>query len=81
VNPGAAPAVLGGLHILEKTCNYCGAHLCVLASHAAGNHERHLFSCPECGKQYRIEAIAPPQVQLLRPRNDGKQDKYQETMF
>lgn len=70
------------LSIFEKTCVYCGARFRVLASHdlQGGDHEED-YACPECGKHYETDASAEPEVRLLRPRCDGKQDRYQETMF
>jgi hypothetical protein len=39
------------------------------------------YTCPECGKRYETEAGEEPQVELLQPRLDGKEDRYQDTMF
>ena len=39
------------------------------------------YECPECGKVYQADAAVQPEVHLLRPRSDGKDDRYQDTMF
>jgi len=72
-----------GLGIFEKTCVYCGARFRVLSTRAADplQLQSQEYECPGCGKQYEIDAAAPPEVQLLRGRTDGKDDRYQETMF
>lgn len=81
----AEPDVVGGLSIFEKTCAYCGARFRVLASQAAEDNpqDKHAqdYACPGCGKHYSLEAADEPEVRLLRPRSDGKDDQYQETMF
>lgn len=75
------PDIPGGLSIFEKSCTYCGARFRVLAQRAAPAGQAGDYACPECGKQYPLEASEEPEVQLLAPRRDGKQDRYQETMF
>jgi DNA-directed RNA polymerase subunit RPC12/RpoP len=75
------PALPGGLSIFETSCAYCGARLRVMATRAPHGDQREEYGCPECGKRYEIEAEAEPEVRLLRPRTDGKDDRYQETMF
>lgn len=77
----AEPAVAGTLSVFEISCTYCGARLRVLATQQAGESRREEYGCPECGKVYETEAFGEPEVQLLRPRTDGKHDRYQETMF
>ena len=52
-----------------------------LATQVPDHPHREEYACPECGKCYAAEASAEPEVQLLRPRTDGKNDRYQETMF
>lgn len=69
------------LRIFEQACRYCGARFRVLATTPAGEMHREEYACPECGKSYEVEAAAEPEVQLLQPRSDGKDDRYQETMF
>ena len=69
------------LSVFEKTCGYCGARFRVLATHVADDPHREDYACPECGKSYEVDAASEPEVQLLRPRSDGKNDRYQETMF
>ena len=76
------PDVTGSLSIFEKSCAYCGAHFRVLATRRADqqNHPEE-YACPACGKRYTVEAAGEPEVRLLRSRSDGKDDRYQETMF
>jgi DNA-directed RNA polymerase subunit RPC12/RpoP len=71
-----------GITIFERSCGYCGARFRVVASHRPEVHGHHEdYECPECGKRYEAEAVDPPEVLLLKPRTDGKHDRYQETMF
>jgi hypothetical protein len=77
----AEPDVVGGLGIFEKTCAWCGARFRVLATHIAEGHEHRDYACPDCGKQYSLEASDEPEVRLLQRRSDGRDDRYQETMF
>ena len=77
----AEPTVTAGLSIFEKTCGYCGAHFRVLVSRVPDHVGLEEYACPECGRRYQADAAAEPEVQLLRPRADGKDDRYQETMF
>lgn len=76
-----APDTQGHLSIFEQSCRYCGAGFRVIASHAGDGLHRESYACPECGMRYETEADAEPEVRLLRPRKDGKDDRYQETMF
>lgn len=76
-----APETQGGLSVFEQSCRYCGARFRVLASRPADEMHRETYACPECGKTYEVEAMVEPEVQLLQPRRDGKDDRYQETMF
>jgi predicted RNA-binding Zn-ribbon protein involved in translation (DUF1610 family) len=80
MDDAAQPDTPGGLSIFEKACVYCGARFRVLAPHDVLDHAES-YACPECGKEYQVEAADEPQVQLLMPRRDGKHDRYQETMF
>ena len=48
---------------------------------AADGNEAFDCACPECGKSYEVEAAMQPGVRLVAPRTDGKDDRYQETMF
>lgn len=75
------PAVPGTLSVFETSCAYCGARFRVLATLQADEGRREEYACPECGKAYETDAVGEPEVQLLRPRTDGKHDRYQETMF
>jgi hypothetical protein len=75
------PGVVGTLAVLENSCAYCGARFRVLATQMPeGNHPQE-YACPDCGKHYTMRAVEEPEVRLLRPRSDGKDDRYQETMF
>jgi predicted RNA-binding Zn-ribbon protein involved in translation (DUF1610 family) len=65
----------------EKTCTYCGAHFQVEVARRSGENAAQGFACPECGKSYEVRAVLAPQVRLVTPRSDGKDDQYQETMF
>jgi len=77
----AEPGHIGGLSIFERSCVYCGARFRVMASHVPQRGRSEDYACPECGKHYETESIAEPQVHLLKPRSDGKKDRYQETWF
>jgi hypothetical protein len=65
----------------ERSCLYCGARFEVAAGELPGEPEAQEYDCPECGKQYEVETTGLPNVHLLRQRSDGKNDRYQETMF
>ena len=73
--------ITAGLSIFEKSCAYCGARFRVLAARGPDHDHPADYACPECGKQYETEAALDPEVHLLKPRSDGKFDRYQETMF
>ena len=64
-----------------KPCGYCGARLAVFVSREVGSGEEHPYECPECGKDYLVHAALEPLVSVLEPRNDGKTDRYEETLF
>jgi len=69
--------------IVAKTCAFCGAKFEILltcAPHGEGD-EPFDCDCPECGMQYEVQAALQPAVRLVAPRSDGKNDRYQETMF
>ena len=66
---------------LPKACAFCGAKFEILVARAPEGNEPFDCECPECGKQYEVEAAMQPVVRLVAPRNDGKNDRYQETMF
>jgi len=74
-------ATLVGAGIFEKSCDYCGALFRVLANQSEHTSQAHEYACPACGKQYEIESVGNPRVRLLQWRTDGKDDRYQETMF
>ncbi|NML46105.1 hypothetical protein HHL11_20325 [Ramlibacter sp. G-1-2-2] len=80
MEPGDDEAGLA-VSIFEKSCLYCGARFRVLAPHGQQGDHREEYACPECGKEYQVDASVEPEVQLLQPRRDGKNDRYQETMF
>jgi transcription elongation factor Elf1 len=65
----------------EKTCAYCGAHFQVDIARRSGENVPQPFACPECGRTYEVRAAQAPQVRPVSPRSDGKDDRYQETMF
>ena len=77
----AARPEAGDPNIFEQSCEYCGARMRVLAAQVPQDNHTQDYECPECGKSYETEAAAEPRVQLLKPRTDGKDDKYQETFF
>ena len=64
-----------------QSCSYCGAQLEVEVARKHGSNKAQDYACPECGKGYGVRATEPPRVKLVTRRNDGKNDKYQETMF
>jgi hypothetical protein len=78
MNHSFEPESTAGLRIFERSCAYCGARFRVLAM--PGDFQED-YDCPECGKRYEIESYGEPEVTLLKPRTDGKTDRYQETMF
>lgn len=78
---GAEPQAPGGLSIFEKSCGYCGARFRVLATRSSDSNASRSYACPACGKSYELQAAADPEVRLMRGRTDGKDDRYQETMF
>jgi hypothetical protein len=75
------PALPGTLRVFENNCIYCGARFRVMAVQGRFARDMADYSCPECGKRYETEAGREPQVDLLRPRRDGKDDQYQDTVF
>jgi DNA-directed RNA polymerase subunit RPC12/RpoP len=75
------PEFTAGLSIFERSCGYCGARFRVLAAHNPASDHHEDYACPECGKRYETDAAVEPEVHLLKPRSDGKFDRYQETMF
>lgn len=67
--------------LLEKVCAYCGARMRLLVARAADGNEPFDYDCPECGKLYTVDAALQPQVECIGRRTDGRDDRYQETMF
>ena len=65
---------------VERACLYCGAWLQIKAR-AGPVTETRDYACPECGKDDEIDCADSPKVRVLNRRTDGKDDKYQETMF
>lgn len=64
-----------------KVCGYCRARFAVFVQRRAGSGEEQRYDCPECGKNYLVHAALEPLLSLLAERTDGKDDRYQETMF
>ena len=64
-----------------QTCSYCGAQIEVEIVRKHGSNQAQDYACPECRKNYSVRATLPPRLKLVTPRNDGKGDQYQETMF
>jgi uncharacterized protein with PIN domain len=64
-----------------KACSYCGARLAVFVSREVGSGEEHAYECPECGKDYPVHAALEPLVSVLDGRTDGKDGRYEETLF
>ena len=75
------PGIPGSLSVFEKSCTYCGARFRVVATHVTDDPHQEEYACPECGKGYAMAASSEPEVQLLKPRSDGKGDRYQDTVF
>ena len=71
----------GDLGVFERSCAYCGARFRVQAPLAPQENRTQDYDCPECGKTYEMEAAGQPKVRLLVGRSDGKDDRYQETLF
>jgi predicted RNA-binding Zn-ribbon protein involved in translation (DUF1610 family) len=65
----------------EKACTYCGARFVIDVTRRRGDNAAQPYACPECGKTGEVRAVLAPQVRLVSPRTDGKDDQYQETMF
>jgi len=62
----------------QHTCDYCGAELHVHITKQTAHNEKEEYYCPECDKRYYAKASLPIQrVQVLKPRTDGRTDKYQ----
>jgi hypothetical protein len=68
-----------------QSCAYCGARFAVYVSRERGlgphGGDEEDYACPECAKSYHTHAALEPMVSLLAKRSDGKNDRYQETMF
>jgi hypothetical protein len=75
------PGTIGSLSVFEKSCAYCGARFRVVATQVADALHREDYACPECGKSYVVRGVGEPQVQLLQARTDGKDGRYQDSMF
>jgi hypothetical protein len=65
----------------RQTCDFCGAVFEVFVSRMAGADVDEDYHCPECDKRFSITAALQPLVRLCARRDDGKSDRYQETMF
>ena len=77
----AEPEVLGGVGIFERNCAYCGARFRVRSIASVDEIRAQPYECPSCGKTYEMLAGEPPHVRLLQGLTDGKDDRYQETIF
>lgn len=60
----------------ELTCDYCGAKMELTYQKQTGHNEREEFFCPQCHKEFHVRASLPPNVKLLAPRTDGRNDRY-----
>ena len=60
----------------EQTCDYCGCVFQVIALGQKGHEESEEYYCPECNKEYKTRASNSPRVSLIKPRTDGKNNKY-----
>ena len=65
----------------RHTCDFCGAVFEVFVSRLADANVQEDYHCPECDKHFTIAAALQPLVRLRAPRRDGKNDRYQDTMF
>jgi uncharacterized protein with PIN domain len=62
----------------SHACDYCGAEIEVLVTKQTGHNEKEDYYCPECNKRFYKRASLPiMNVNLIKPRTDGKTDKYQ----
>lgn len=66
---------------VEVACDYCGAALEVTAAQMGGDAAAHPYVCPQCGKDHELVSEGIPHVRVMRPRTDGKDGRYQQTMF
>jgi predicted RNA-binding Zn-ribbon protein involved in translation (DUF1610 family) len=80
-DPGSSSAAELQRGSFERACTYCGARFQVEVARRSGDNAAQSFACPECGMSYEVRAAFAPQVRLISPRSDGKDDRYQETMF
>lgn len=65
----------------QQACNFCQAVFDVFVSRLEGVDGDEDYHCPECDKRFAVAAAVPPVVRLRRRRRDGRDDRYQETMF
>ena len=60
----------------KETCGPCGAvfEVIVPGGRMAKTSDEDLeeYACPECGQGYRCRGSAPPQVNLISGRTDGR---------
>ena len=58
-------------------CDYCGAEIEVHVTRQTSHNEKEEYYCPECNKRFYKRAALPiTNVNLLKPRTDGRNDKY-----
>ena len=70
-----------GQESFDRSCAYCGARFRVRIAHGPFADHAEEYACPECGKRYETGAAHAPLVELVQPRQDGKTDRYQDTLF
>ncbi len=64
----------------SMTCDNCGAEFSVTYARQTGYNEREDYYCPECDKRFYVRASLPimsQNIKLIKPRTDGKTDKFQ----
>lgn len=65
-----------------ETCDYCGAKYSLIVPTQAGHNEREDYYCPECQKRHYVRASLPimmNNIRLIKPRTDGKTDRFSNT--
>ena len=59
----------------DQVCEHCGCTFRVKVYKQTAHNEREQYVCPECHKSYYTNASMPPEVTMLKPRTDGRNDK------